>query len=303
MVDTDDLTSLEYFSLKARRYRLLTSEEERVLSDRVRAGADAQRRLSAGEKGGTLWQCVKDGGAARNRLVEANLRLVLKHARRFAGAGVDLLDLVQEGNLALLRAAEKFDGRKGFRFSTYADSWIAAYIAIAAAETGTSIRIPKKVYSNIDKVRTATDRLSNLRKGYPTVENIAEESGLTPREVTQAQALVRVTSLDAHLARQSVPSLRDLVADPWAVDPSEHVVKVEDQRLVRKLMEQLPELEKLVIVLVYGLGDTEPQTTTQVAERLGFRRAEVSETKRAAVQRLRSVGCAHRQQVLASSSF
>ena len=78
---------------------------------------------------------------------------------------------------------------------------------------------------------------------------------------------------------------------------------MEDQRLVRKLMEQLPELEKLVIVLVYGLGDTEPQTTTQVAETLGFRRAEVSETKRAAVQRLRSVGSAHRQQVLASSSF
>jgi RNA polymerase primary sigma factor len=212
----------------------------------------------------------------------------LKHARRFAGGGTDLADLVQEGSMALLRAAEKFDGRKGFKFSTYADSWIAAYIAIAAAETGTSIRIPKKVYANIDKVRTATDRLFNRRQHHPTFEEISAESGLSPREVIQAQALVRVTSLDACLTKEPDASLLDVVGDPCAVDPSDYVVAMEDQAIVRQLIERLSGPERFVVGLIYGFMDGCPQTKPQVAKTLGLRQVEVAKLERAAIERLRS---------------
>ncbi len=287
VVDTGDYTSFDYFASKAGRHRLLTSAEERLLSAQVRAGADARQRLNAGEKGAGLRRCVATGTTARNELVQTNLRLVMKHARRFAGSGVDLLDLVQEGSLALIRAAERFDGRKGFRFSTYADSWIAAYMAICWAETRTSIRIPKKVHSNIEKVQAATERLASAGQRRPTDDDIAAESGLSQREVTQARSLVRVTSLDAGLAADSDSSLVDIVADEGAIDPLDHVVNLEQRGLVRGVIAGLSDLESTVIALMYGLEGSEPCTSTEVGRMLGLRRRDVVATESAALERIR----------------
>lgn len=279
-------TSYEQFVAVAGAHDLLTTEEERRLSSLVLAGIDAGRRLEEGDTDHGLRRDLERGIDSRNRLIVANQRLVLKHARRFSGGPVDLLDLVQEGNLALLRAAEKFDGRKGFRFSTYADSWISAYMAICSAETRSAIRIPKKVYSTIEKVQVAADRLTTALRRRPTTKEIAAESGLEVDEVLRVSGLARVRSLDAELVDGQRTELKDMIADVLADDPSERAISVWERDELRRALADLPEDLRWVVAKRHGLAGEEPRSKTRLARELGVATHVVSRMEEAGLDRI-----------------
>ena len=193
MITTD---SLQRSIIALASHALLSAEEERELSVTVRAGAAAEARLANGESSPNLVAQIDRGRQARNRLVELNQRLVIAQARRFMNSGVDLVDLIQEGNLGLIRAAEKFDGRKGFRFGTYAILWISVFMTRFSSERRQAIRIPLSVYANVNKINVAREGLLGEIGRDPTVDELATRSGLTCGEVEKAIRLVRVVSLD-----------------------------------------------------------------------------------------------------------
>ncbi|HEY4606496.1 MAG TPA: sigma-70 family RNA polymerase sigma factor, partial [Acidimicrobiia bacterium] len=164
-------------------HELLTAEDEVRLAQLMEAGKEAARRLDEDDVAGQqqrrdLDRAVREGRTARSRFVEANLRLVVANARRYAGAGVDMLDLIQEGNLGLITAVEKFDWRKGFKFSTYATWWIRQAMQRARANLGETIRIPAGVFDLIPVVRSAAEELRNKLGRQATVDEISKESGI-----------------------------------------------------------------------------------------------------------------------------
>jgi len=216
------IVAVEALALAVAGDRLLTHAEERWLSEVVREGQRVECELVQ-EPTTTEQELLRAARAARNCLVTCNQRLVMKCAQKYAGGPVDLEDIVQEGNWALLRASEKFDGRKGFRFSTYASTWITAYMAICAAETRSAIRIPVKVYACIDKVASAEQRFHSRHQRKPGLSEVCAESGMSEKEVLRTRALVRVVSLDGG-PPDGLRALVDTASTPVESDPGEIVV-------------------------------------------------------------------------------
>jgi RNA polymerase primary sigma factor len=272
---------------------LLTGEQEVTLAKRIEAGVFAAERLDtesalSDEQREGLRAVVTDGELAKRQLTEANLRLVVSIAKRYVGRGMALLDLVQEGNLGLIRAVEKFDYTKGFKFSTYATWWIRQAITRAIADQARTIRIPVHMVETMNKVlRVQRQMLQELGR-EPTVEEIAEKVELTPDRVRDIQRIsLEPVSLETPVGEEDDSSLGDFVEDPSAIAPA---TAAERARLVADIEEALTELnerEREVVRLRFGLDDGQVRTLEEVGKQFGVTRERIRQIESKTLAKLR----------------
>ncbi len=256
--------ALQLFFNEMRRYPLLTKEEEIELAQAVERG-DLE---------------------AKERLINSNLRLVVSNARRYMRQDLNLLDLIQEGILGLIRASEKFDWRKGYKFSTYATFWIRQAIQRALESKERTIRVPNQVAQRERKVMRLERELATKLGRDPTTEEVAKEAELEPAQVEEIRDLTRVvTSLDRPVGEEDAASLGEFVPDERS-EPSEEVaVSLRDQTL-RRAVEDLPEDEQKVIRLRYGINGDEPTNLREASRRLELKQSEVKELEERGLSRL-----------------
>jgi RNA polymerase primary sigma factor len=256
--------AMSVFLREISRYPLLTPDEEKELARRVEEG-DA---------------------AAKERMVNSNLRLVVSIARRYRGTELTLLDLVQEGTLGLIRAVEKFDWRRGFRFSTYATLWIQQAIQRGLANQSRTIRLPVHVVEHQQRASRAERQLLARTFQEPSLAEIAKEARLPEERVATVRELPRtVTSLDRPVGEDDGATLGDLIAAPAEEPLGELDVSLRKEALEHALAE-LPERDAEVLRLRFGLGDTEPQTLSEVGKTIGVSRERVRQIEATALRRL-----------------
>jgi RNA polymerase sigma factor (sigma-70 family) len=279
---------------------LLTADDEVRLARDIELGRRAAARLEVeGAALGAadrqaLTRQVRNGDNAKAEFIRSNLRLVISIAKRYAGRGLDLLDLIQEGNLGLIRAVEKFDWRKGFKFSTYATWWIRQAITRGLGNSGRTIRLPVHM---VDVVRTVQETEAALQDAYrrrPTVTEIAEISGLDEDKITIALTTPEdCISLDRPVGEDGDASLGDFVEDAAAEDPFLVVAEGARREQLDKALTMLDERERLVITLRYGLKGETPRTLSDVGKSLGITRERVRQIETRALGKLRHPAAAY----------
>ena len=274
---------------------LLNAEQEVELALRVEAGLFSEEKLSAMTKSQKttklareLHELAKDGQRAKNHLLGANLRLVVSLAKRYTGRGMQFLDLIQEGNLGLIRAVEKFDYTKGFKFSTYATWWIRQAITRAMADQARTIRIPVHMVEVINKLaRVQRQMLQDLGR-EPTPEELARELDMTPEKVVEVQKYGREPiSLHTPLGEDGDSEFGDLIEDTEAVVPADAVGFTMLQRQLESLLDSLSEREAGVIRMRFGLGDGMPKTLDQIGDTFGVTRERIRQIESKTMAKLR----------------
>jgi len=274
---------------------LLNAEQEVELAMRIEAGLFAEEKLSqltASQRttklARELHEIAKDGQRAKNHLLGANLRLVVSLAKRYTGRGMQFLDLIQEGNLGLIRAVEKFDYTKGFKFSTYATWWIRQAITRAMADQARTIRIPVHMVEVINKLaRVQRQMLQDLGR-EPTPEELARELDMTPEKVVEVQKYGREPiSLHTPLGEDGDSEFGDLIEDTEAVVPADAVGFTMLQRQLEMLLDSLSEREAGVIRMRFGLGDGMPKTLDQIGDTFGVTRERIRQIESKTMAKLR----------------
>ncbi|KIQ20707.1 RNA polymerase subunit sigma [Rhodococcus sp. Leaf7] len=276
---------------------LLNAEEEVELAKRIEAGLYAvQLMAESTEKGEKLpvaqrrdmnWIC-RDGNRAKNHLLEANLRLVVSLAKRYTGRGMAFLDLIQEGNLGLIRAVEKFDYTKGYKFSTYATWWIRQAITRAMADQARTIRIPVHMVEVINKLgRIQRELLQDLGR-EPTPEELAKEMDITPEKVLEIQQYAREPiSLDQTIGDEGDSQLGDFIEDSEAVVAVDAVSFTLLQDQLQSVLETLSEREAGVVRLRFGLTDGQPRTLDEIGQVYGVTRERIRQIESKTMSKLR----------------
>jgi RNA polymerase primary sigma factor len=272
------------------RTRLLTAVEEVTLSKRIEAGLYAEEKLAdAGDELAPLLQIIiAEGKAAKNRLLEANLRLVVSIAKRYTGRGMAFLDLIQEGNLGLIRAVEKFDYTKGYKFSTYATWWIRQAITRAMADQARTIRIPVHMVEVINKLgRIQRELLQDLGR-EPTPEELAKEMDITPEKVLEIQQYAREPiSLDQTIGDEGDSQLGDFIEDSEAVVAVDAVSFSLLQDQLQQVLQTLSEREAGVVRLRFGLTDGQPRTLDEIGQVYGVTRERIRQIESKTMSKLR----------------
>ncbi|MFO7778494.1 MAG: sigma-70 family RNA polymerase sigma factor [Nitriliruptoraceae bacterium] len=291
------------------RVELLTAEEEVDLAKRYHAGVAARamgvdkQRVSTPRRRRTLERIVVEGDRAQERLVTANLRLVVSIARRYLGRGLSLLELVQEGNLGLMRGVEKFDHTKGYKFSTYATWWIRQALTRGTANKARSVRLPVHVHELVAKVRRAEFELLQVLGREPTDTEVAETLGITTERLLELRLAGReITSLDRTVGEEGDTTLGELVQDDEAPDP-EVCATTELARLeLLATLEELHERERGVLELRYGLNGDDPATLEEIGERYGVTRERIRQIEKNVLAKLRHPAHAQRLRALSEDT-
>jgi len=259
--------ALQLFLREIGRHPLLTAADEVELSKRIERG-DME---------------------AKRRMIECNLRLVVSIAKNYRNQGLPFLDLIQEGTLGLIRAVEKFDWRRGFKFSTYATWWIRQAVARALADKARTIRMPVHIVERLQKINRADRQLWTQLGREPTLEEIADEASLTVQQVLEVRAAARAsTSLDAPVGDGEDAVFGDFVAGDEPL-PEETVELNLRSEALRHALASLPQREREVVVMRYGLTGAEPQTLEEIGRRLGLTRERVRQIKLESLRRLASL--------------
>ncbi len=265
--DVDD--ALGAYLREISRSRLLTKDEEIELAKQIERGSLEARR----------------------RMTESNLRLVVSIAKKYQNRGLSMLDLVQEGNLGLMRAVEKFDHRRGYKFSTYATWWIRQAVLRAIGDKARSIRLPLHMGDQLNKLNRTTTRLREGLGRQPSEEEIAEEMGLTTAETADLRKISRdVVSLETPIGEEQETELGHLIADTGAVSPADAAAVTDLKLQVASALETLDARSRRVVQLRFGLMDGHQRTIDEVARRMGVNRESVRRMEREALKNLKHAG-------------
>jgi len=258
--------SLQLYLREIGQVKLLTPAEEITLAKRIKRGDKA----------------------AREHMIKANLRLVVKIARDYENLGLPLLDLINEGNIGLMKGVERFDPRKGAKLSTYASWWIKQAIKRALANQSKTIRLPVHVVDKVAHIRRAELRLREVLDREPTDEEVASELGLDARRVRRYRQASRApVSLDAPIGDDENDRVSEVVADPNATLPSEQLVYESDNALVQEILATLPEREREILAMRFGLVDGKERTLEEVGERFGVTRERIRQIQEQALKTIR----------------
>ena len=290
-IDTDDTIGL-YLKEVSRVPLLNNIEEEVVLAKRIEAGREARAELAksniSSARRQELYEMIKDGAAARDHLITANSRLVISVAKKYMGRGVPFLDLIQEGNIGLIRATKKFEYQRGHKFSTYATWWIRQAVTRAIADQGRTIRVPVHMGDQINKLLRVQHQLTQKLGRDPSVEELAEALEVPPKKVeNMIQVARRPLSLETPTDDEEDSVLGDFIEDDEAPPPDDTATyNLLKQHLV-EVLDGLPPREVRILQLRYGLLDGQAYTLEEVGRKMGVTRERVRQIEAQALTRLR----------------
>jgi len=266
--DTESKDAIKLYLKEIRAANLLSFEEEQDLAHRIAKGDDE----------------------ARAKMIEANLRLVVNIGKRYISRGLPFSDIIEEGNIGLIKAVEKFKPEKGFRFSTYASWWIKQSIERALVNQTRTIRLPVHISEEINSFVKVVRRLVQALNREPTVEEIASEMNYNPEQVKDIMQLIRKTqSLDTPVGNKEEGSLKDLIEDASSLSPSKVTEGIRRHELIMEWLEYLTDNEKKVISLRFGLEDGEAQTLEVIGKEFGLTRERVRQIEASALNKLRFI--------------
>ncbi len=289
-IDTSDTIGL--YLKEVSRVPLLTAEEEVELAQRIERGRMAREELAKGNvstrRRTELRAMIEDGWAAREHLITANSRLVISVAKKYMGRGVPFLDLIQEGNIGLIRATKKFDYRRGHKFSTYATWWIRQAVTRAIADQGRTIRVPVHMGDQINKLLRVQHQLTQKLGRGPTVEELAEHLEVPPKKVeNMIQVARRPLSLETPTDNEEDSVLGDFIEDEDSPPPDDTATHHLLQDHLVEVMDGLPPREVRILQLRYGILDGQAYTLEEVGRKMGVTRERVRQIEAQALSRLR----------------
>jgi len=261
------MEALKTYLKEIRDIPLLTAEQEVELSKKIKKG-DEQ---------------------ARKKMIRSNLRLVINIAKRYMHLGIPLLDLIEEGNLGLMKAVDKFNHKKGYRFSTYAAWWIKQGITRSISEQGKVIRVPVYMNELISKWKKSKEQMSQKLKRAPSDEEVAKKLRLTKEKTEQINfwLATKTSSLEAPVGEEEESQVMDLIEDRTTASPDSEIEKLLDKERVKNLLDIMSVREKQVLDMRFGLADGKPQTLAEVADKLGVSRERIRQIEEVALKKLR----------------
>jgi len=289
-IDTDDTIGL--YLKEVSRVPLLTAEEEVELAQRIERGRMAREELARGNvsprRRQDLRRLIEDGWGAREHLITANSRLVISVAKKYMGRGVPFLDLIQEGNIGLIRATKKFDYRRGHKFSTYATWWIRQAVTRAIADQGRTIRVPVHMGDHINKLLRVQHQLTQRLGREPSLEELAEALDVPPKKVeNMIQVARRPLSLETPTDDEEDSVLGDFIEDEEAPPPDDAATYNLLREHLEEVLNSLPPREVRILQLRYGLLDGQAYTLEEVGRKMGVTRERVRQIEAQALSRLR----------------